>query len=739
MPVTDRFALAGYFVIVALFLTASVAMSRAVPLFEQSDETEHLLYAHHILETGTLPVIQSREQMAARTDPVEQWNNQSHHAPLYYLIAALIAAPTDRDDLRTYLRPNPLVFVRGVTEQNHHKWLHPVTDPGGDTAQLVYTLRAFSALLGAGTLFLIVQCGLILHRSTTFALLTAGSVAVLPTFIVVHSAISNDPLLIFLYSAGVLWCLRHLPGETNEPHAISWADAALIGFILAGATLTKLTGLSLTGVVGLTLLWGWHAGSIRRGDVARVVSMCIAVTVMLAGWWYARNLSLYGDPLAQAATASLWGREVPLTLAVLGQDLLRIGQTFVLMIGYLHNPVVAPLGFVTYAGIVALVGIVGSVYGLRASRFTRAQRIRLAWSFMVFSLVLATVLIGTIRIDISYGRLLFPAIAPLALLLTAGWRVILRDGAYLLPVPLIAITVFALMQWVPRAYPRLEAVEAVAADATDVGWNNEGIIIEAVHILDERINRAESVTVDLYLRGEHSSNASLWITVVDTERIERLGHIEIYPGIAASDQLGEQRWRYQARVPTASDIAPRPPRVLGLMIQWVDPVSATAYPYANGETRLELSGPVWIDQRYQPQALPIPAQAVFGEQIYLHSAAVPGTALPGDTIALAFLWEALSLIPQDWTLTVQLFNEEGKLAAQIDGTPYWYPTGRWIAGERFEMQRNLVIPADLTAGRYTLHVGWYQQQADGTFQRLPLQRGAGSANLFMIPRSIAIE
>src|SRR5688572_3358892 len=96
------------------FVILAAHYSRAIPIFEASDEAEHFIYIHTILETGQLPVIQSREDMAQQIDPILRWNNQSHHAPLYYLLSAGLIAWSERADIDDYLRANELIFLRNT-------------------------------------------------------------------------------------------------------------------------------------------------------------------------------------------------------------------------------------------------------------------------------------------------------------------------------------------------------------------------------------------------------------------------------------------------------------------------------------------------------------------------------------------------------------------------------------------------------------------------------------------------
>ncbi|MCA9915050.1 MAG: phospholipid carrier-dependent glycosyltransferase, partial [Anaerolineae bacterium] len=312
------------------FVLLAAGFSAVVPIFENSDEAEHFIYIHTLLQTGELPVIQSREAMAAQEDPVQRWNNQSHHAPLYYLLSSALVSWSQREDLRDYLIPNELIFLRDTTENNANKWLHRYDEPGGDTQAAVFVLRAANVAIGCGTLLLIFACAWQISDNRLLALSATAFAAFLPTFIVVNSSVTNDALLLFFYTAGVLWSLVTWRNET-----LTLSRAVLLGLIVSGTALTKLTGLSLFGVVFVVLVLGAWRKKWTWQQAIVTFAVGLLMTALLAGWWYLRNWQIYGDPLAVSATQTIWGREG----AVLwGEELLRIGKTFWMMVGYLHSP-----------------------------------------------------------------------------------------------------------------------------------------------------------------------------------------------------------------------------------------------------------------------------------------------------------------------------------------------------------------------------------------------------------------
>ncbi|MEO1645124.1 MAG: phospholipid carrier-dependent glycosyltransferase, partial [Chloroflexota bacterium] len=547
------------------FVVMSSIYANIVPRFEASDEAEHFIYMHVILETGELPRIQSRIDMANQTDPILRWNNQSHHAPLYYLLGSALISWTDRSDLATYLTPNELIFLRDTVEDNPNKWLHRYGEPIGQTHIALYILRAFNILIGVGTLIMVYLAATHTHKERVIAPLAMLFTALIPTFIIVNASVTNDALTIFLYSAGVYWLLRVWRREK-----ITWRDTAIISLILAGISLTKLTGVTLFGVIYL----GVFAGMLRKKWTWRTVLQVGIVSalafVLLAGWWYLRNYNIYGDPLAQAATASIWGRMEGITLAEYGENLVRIAMSFWMMIGYLHQPVFLPQAFYWYCAVLTLAGIGGAiVYAYQATRDDRDIMFILAGVCIV---VAALLLYGTLSVDISYGRLLLPAIAAFAPLIIIGlynfingWRIPL--GIF---VPLL-ISVIMTPFLVALSYSNIQAVFAVPESAQRIGWQNDNLEIVAVDTQPTDVGAGDTIYVDIYFRGNHPDNPALTVTAVDTIQVQRFDHIEIFPGMADMRHLpDDQLYRTTVLLDIPQPQTSRPPRVVNILIEWID-------------------------------------------------------------------------------------------------------------------------------------------------------------------------
>ncbi|HNS03241.1 MAG TPA: hypothetical protein PKM78_12780 [Anaerolineae bacterium] len=79
---------------------------------------------------------------------------------------------------------------------------------------------------------------------------------------------------------------------------------------------------------------------------------------------------------------------------------------------------------------------------------------------------------------------------------------------------------------------------------------------------------------------------------------------------------------------------------------------------------------------------------------------------PGGTLDLLFQWRANQPPTADWALTARLLDAAGREAAAVTG-PLAGPrnlSSQWTAGERAAGEHSLLLPADLSPGRYQLQV-----------------------------------
>lgn len=182
------------------------------------------------------------------------------------------------------------------------------------------------------------------RRNVLATIAGAAFIALNPMLIVMSGSVQNDTWALVWGFAAIALAVR----STRMPR---WLHAALVGVLVALAVLTKLSLAPL--LLGLVFAW-----LLRRRVLEPLVA--VATVAVLTGWWFVRNLVLYGDLTGQSAVA-LTGAEFqneplgPLALARTVLTYLTVPTE------YLRNTIQAPVWVDAAAAAVGLVLVVGIV------------------------------------------------------------------------------------------------------------------------------------------------------------------------------------------------------------------------------------------------------------------------------------------------------------------------------------------------------------------------------------------
>ncbi len=397
-------------------LILGLAYSVVIPLGEAPDEADHHAYAAYIARQHRLPE--------------GAWMTQAKHPPLYHALAALAAGPVGMD--ADFLRANPDAGFTPEASPNY--FIHTAGEgwPWHDGPLAMRLARLISVLAGVGLVAATYALGrAIWPLQPAAALAAAAFVAFLPESLFVGAAMSNDTLAALLATMALWAGLR----------SRTYGQAILTGGLM---------GLGLWAKVSVAALWPvvLLAMAVRTREEAKTgdggpreatggwrpwapVAAAGAVALLVAAPWFLRNRQLYGDwlgwPLVLATIDRRTGRFGPEEFAWLARGL------FLGFWGKFGGAGHIALPWPFYALWAALAG--GSVLGwLRGGwRWASARPamrnpvaagggwqgviVLLGAPLMTFAWLItySRVALGT-----DQGRLLFPAIAPLALLLVGG-------------------------------------------------------------------------------------------------------------------------------------------------------------------------------------------------------------------------------------------------------------------------------------------------------------------------------
>lgn len=252
---------------------------------------------------------------------------QGQQTPLYYVAAAAVAGLTERS-----LAAARLLNVVGFV--------------------------AITGLTAMITAFVV-------GRRTVVVLAATAFIALNPMLAVMSGSVQNDTWALVWGLLAILLALRPVRGPR-------WLRGAAVGLVASLAILTKVSMAPL--LIGVVI-----ACLIRRRVIEALTAT--AVAVLATGWWFVRNLVLYGDFTGQSAV-HLTGAVFDTAPAGAPDLALRVLTYLTLPTEYLRNAIEAPAWVDVSAILVGAVLASGLVL-LAVREWRRFER----WGLLVVVLV----------------------------------------------------------------------------------------------------------------------------------------------------------------------------------------------------------------------------------------------------------------------------------------------------------------------------------------------------------------
>lgn len=714
--------------LLVVFATLAAFYSVIIPIFEGPDEDNHFRYAKFIADNRALPV-----QVFETGGGIA--GHQGWQPPLYYSLVALVIAPIDKSDHEQQLWRNyEATFVGDPACCGRNIYYHPDSQnfPYRGTTLAVHLARLVSILFSLITIaatFFIAKTILDTHHADYLALAAAAIVAFNPSFLFASALVSNDaPLAAFSSLTLLLW-VRWL---TNHK-TFTTKSVALASVFLALGVLTKTTAL---GLVPFTILVFAYIAFRQRSIRLFVFTSSIlgGILLFVAGWMFARNQILYGDPLALKlmTTSALFPRSGELTPPELFQiSLPWMWQTFWggPTPGDFSPAILMALGIIT---IIAFVGF--TIYAIRNTH--HASRVALVFLLTWLAFILAAqIRFITMTTGADQGRYLFPAISVIALILVVGLDTLTHYASrithHALPLGSLAhwfigsfflLALFVSFAYTLPAYARPELATANDfARITNIVRVNFADQIELVgYDVDTRaIKPGATLNVTLYWGALAPMNESYRVFVHLIGQYDRsAGGVDVIPGRGAFPTVywkPGDALRDVVRVPINSNATPGKYALeVGLYAVGKNGERLTAI--ESGEDRA-IIGAIKVAPSAPLVYTPRNAlSAQFGDAIELIGYDADTTQ---DELRLALYWRARANVSDDYKVFVHALDANGKILAQADRLPQNgnYPTSIWSAGEMIRDGYVLNISAQTN---YRLALGLYR--AD-TGERLPVGTG----------------
>jgi 4-amino-4-deoxy-L-arabinose transferase-like glycosyltransferase len=719
--------------ILALILLAFVLLgciySLVTPVFEASDEIFHYPVVKYIADGRGLPVQDPRAEAA--------WEQEGSQPPLYYGLAALATVWINTDDMQAVRWRNPLSNIgRPLTPGNKNLVVHTSAEafPWHGSVLAIHLIRFLSLLLQAGTVFLTYRISRVVWpEREELAALAAALVAFNPMFLFISGSVNNDNLITPLAT----WVLLLLALTLKEGW-LSYRRAALLGFLLGLVALTKLSGLGLLLLAAVVLT---VVAARRRawGAWLRWGLILVGMVALIAGWWYVRNWRLYGDPTGLNVMLEIAGRrDISPSWRELFAEFEGFRMSFWGVFG--GFTVVAPGWLYNLYDLLVLAGIVGwVVLAWRRRGRWQAERIGLVLLLVAWILIVGLSLVRwTSQTLASQGRLLFPAIAAVAVLLAfglAGWaahkwrsRIALGLGLGLL------IIAAAIPIWVIRpafAMPPLLDASQVPANASPADLIvGETMRLLAYDLPQDTVRPGADLPVRLYWESiaPEARDLSVFVHLFGRD-MTLAGLAGSYPGLGAyptsllrpGQVVGDT---YPVPV-TITATAPSLLRVQVGLFQYgvADEAPVAAFDSAGRPANGMIGTVRLLPARPPTYQISEPVRFDLDGQALLLGSDLPAeTVRPGEAITLTLYWQAQARMSEDYHVFVHLVGPmpEERTVAQHDKVPLdgdW-PTWAWEPGYTVRDEYSLQLPVDLQPGTYQLRAGLYRL-SDG--QRVPVQ------------------
>jgi hypothetical protein len=713
-------------IILIAFVTLALLYSSATPIFEASDEVSHYAVVQHIADTGALPV-----QQPGINSP---WDQEGSQPPLYYLLVSPLARLIDTRDATERMYRNPHAAPGDPSlDSNRNLVIHSPAEnfPWHNTTLAVHLIRFLSILMGAGTImlsYLIARC--IFPDRSSIPIGTAALIAFNPMFIFIAASVNNDNLTILLTSLALylsVLCWYEPPGRVDRS---GWWRRLLLGFVLGGAALSKLSGLTLLPIVALILTMRHLRQRDWRGWILSGVLIALPVLI-IAGWWYLRNVQLYGELFGLDTMVAIAGPR-SMSLLDLVPEFDGFRYSYWALFGAV-NIVTFPLAYMIF-DLFTLLAAIGC--GLWFIRNRRSDRFVLMVILVCYVLL---VFIGVVRWTMmtpaSQGRLLFPAISAISVLMWLGWETILDFRFWILD--------FAKFRWLFPAFylmtaaivpfrdiastyagPQMITEQQLPSDLKrlDVDYGDQ-LRLVGYH-LTEPLSRVDSVEFTLYWQCLKPMVTDYSVfAIVYGHQLKEWGKRDAYPyhGLYATSQCQpDEIFADPYKIPIEIQ---SPPQSTMLRAQ---------IGLRDGQTGVELTptaggkplSSVMVDVGKFVFVTPYPpgtADYRLGDDIHLLDARI---VRQNGVAYLSSMWMTVTTPPEGYTIFVHVLDANGKMIGQADGPPLGgdYPTDWWSPGETVVDTRPLPLPPEadrVTIGLYRLSDETRLPVVDKAGQRVP--------------------
>jgi 4-amino-4-deoxy-L-arabinose transferase-like glycosyltransferase len=706
------------------FILLGFAYSAINPLHEATDELRHYRFVQHIIQRQSLPV---QGAMACSA--------QGHHPPLYYALAAAATGWIDAGRDVCYEPPTNPFWAHHYWEvgvDNKNQYLHGPEEafPWSGEALAAHLARLVNVLIGAAVVWVTWAIGRTIWPTRPYlAFGGAAIVAFNPMFLYMAAAINNDIIAALAGAAVTLGSVKLMRDEVGlRPH---WG--LILGALYGLALLSKFNLAAIIVTIELAVTWvAWRKNQWRQWLVVNL--LIVAVTAVLAGWWFARNQMLYGEPTGIQRLTELWGVRNPAdSLGVALFELPYVWTSLWGRFGYGQIPL--PQVYYLALGAGAIIAAAGLLLPImrRDSAELRAYGpyllLLLANVALFFAVIFNYLLVSPAG---PMGRFFFPALPSLALLLFYGlsqWLALLpaagdaqhhrRAARGLTAVVTLAMAGFslvALFGYIAPAYARPASFAADASLPHPVDASFGGFVaLRGYEIGAQTVTPGGDVDVTFYWEviATPPGDYLQFVHLIDEQGF-MIAQRDTHPGLG---RFPSSQWQAGARFVdvvrlTIPDIAYAP--ALGTL--------STGF-YAPGEGyRLEVTA---VDGQTLGDALPLDQVAIVaaagangqdipnltnqnfaGELLLQGYAYDQRQVVAGQPVGVTLYWQALGDERADYEVQLRLLDEQGWIMETVQERPLsgQSPTNTWRRGDLIAGRHEIPTQSSLPPGLYRVQI-----------------------------------
>lgn len=658
--------------ILALFLILAATYSIITPIFEGFDENWHFAFVQYVATGKGLP-----------RQPADQFphlaKQEASQPPLYYAIAAVLTFWIPNNDGKIFDQYNPQFQpIPWDYRDNKNIIVHTSSEdfPWQGTALAVHLARFLSVALGAATVYCTYLTARLLFPFRPALAVGAMLVnALTPSFIFTSALVNNDSLVVFLASAAIFIITSeamHLMNSPSDDLSLLWPRRAvaitLLSVILGLASLTKLSGLALyvLAVIVFSVI-AWRT-KLYRTVFVRLALLALGFLV-ISSWWYVRNWNLYSDPTGLNMMLDVMGRREPgFGIADLFPELEGIRRSYWALFGQ-TNIVVSD--WIYYAfdflSLVACVGWLRLIYRAWHARRWK-EPLLLAPAVVWVAIIAISLTRWTLLTAGSQGRLLYPAIGSISILLMRGWsELVPRRISVVAAASLVGFAIYVPFFVITPAYAQPEQIPRDQIDRFVSRPLSQSVRFGEVELLGYQVAQeakaGEVFWVDACWFGADkiAENDTVFVQLLEENDLiagqkDTLHGLGTYPtsqwkpGTVFCD-------RYPLRVRDTAPPAIRTEISIGMT-------------HADGERLPASVGGKEIGDNFRISGPSIKSSTIdytWGGKLALDDYKLDRTALlPGESFSLRLTWRMLTQTNHQDVATVQVMDSMGKIVGQND-------------------------------------------------------------------------